>query len=169
MSSTTDWNDDNWDIISYMRGPSCIPGLKGADVLQGSEGLAKHCGGLYERNREDKRRLMDPALHARVAFWLTPKKFSLKEIKMECKSNGVPVTGNKGTLALRLAFKNIPEDVDAAKSGEYVITKCSPFKQGGKRVKTSVVMGKSSVKRNDENTANDAMGKGKKKSQRKAA
>lgn len=76
-------------------------------------------------------------LHARVAFWLRPKAFSLKDIKMECKSQNVPVTGNKKVLALKLAFKNLPADIESSTKDGYTITQSSPNKQGGKRVKMS--------------------------------
>ena len=76
---------------------------------------------------------MDPTLQACVAFWLRPKAFSLADIKMECKSNGLSVTGNKKVLALRLSMKNLPADVE---DEGYTITKCSPNKHGGKRTKT---------------------------------
>jgi len=56
---------------------------------------------------------------------------------MECKSQSVPITGNKKVLALRLAFKNLPEDVAVAEAEGYTITKSAPFNHGGKRVKSS--------------------------------
>lgn len=91
-------------------------------------------------------RLMDPMLQARVAFWLRPKAFSLRDVKLECKSNSIPVTGNKKVLALRLAFKNLPADVDASLEGGYTVTKSSPNKQGGKRVKMDISMGEENNK-----------------------
>ena len=121
------------DFMDYMNGPSCIPGLSGRDLLHGTEGY-----NLDERRiPEHKQQLLDPTLHARVAFWLRPKIFSLNDIKMECKSNGISVTGNKKVLALRLAMKHLPSDVEEASEGDYTITKSSPNKHGGKRVKTT--------------------------------
>ena len=35
-------SQDDGDFLSYMKGPSCIPGLTGSDVIHGS--------GLRERN-----------------------------------------------------------------------------------------------------------------------
>ena len=37
-----DLEQDGGDFLSYMKGPSCIPGLTGSDVIHGS--------GLRERN-----------------------------------------------------------------------------------------------------------------------
>ena len=113
---------DFTDFTAYMNGPSCIPGLLGKDVLHGTD--------LDERKPAHKLQLLDPTLQARVAFWLRPKIFSLNDIKMECKSNGISVTGNKKVLALRLAMKHLPNDVEVAGEGNYAITKCSPNKQG---------------------------------------
>mmetsp|Transcript_41223 Transcript_41223/g.86549 ORF Transcript_41223/g.86549 Transcript_41223/m.86549 type:complete len:210 (+) Transcript_41223:82-711(+) len=132
-------SDDSWDFLTYTRGPSCIPGLTGSDVIQGSIGRGKNGHSLYEQDAEDKRILMDPELAARVAFWLRPKVFSLKDVKMECKSRGIPVTGNKKVLALRLAFENLPVDVGSSVCNGYAITRSSPNKQGGKRVKMSAM------------------------------
>lgn len=61
--------------------------------------------------------------------------FSPKDIKMECKSQGVPVTGNKKVLALRLAFKNLPIDVESSLRSGYEISESSQNSWGGKRVK----------------------------------
>lgn len=41
--NASDWlEQDGGDFLSYMKGPSCIPGLTGSDVIHGS--------GLRERN-----------------------------------------------------------------------------------------------------------------------
>ena len=81
-------DSDSGDFMSYMRGPSSIPGLTGSDVIAGSAGqgaFGGHC--LYEqRNKADRERLQNPTLQARVEFWLCPQAYSLKDIKMECKS-----------------------------------------------------------------------------------
>ena len=51
---------DSWDLLSYMHGPSCIPGLDGSDVIDGSQGQGKLGHSLYEREAKDKQRSMDP-------------------------------------------------------------------------------------------------------------
>ena len=130
-----DWNDDNWNLLAYMRGPSCVPGLAGKDVLEGSVGQGKNGHSLYERDATSKQLLLDEELQSRVAFWMRPKAFSLKELKAECKSNGIPVGGSKGALALKLAFNELPEDVEASAAEGYAITESSPHKWGGKRVR----------------------------------
>ena len=47
----------------------------------------------------------------------------------------MPVTGNKKVLALKLAFKNLPADIDGSINNGYAITPSSPNTRGGKRVK----------------------------------
>ena len=127
-------DNDDFDFMSYMKRPSCIPGLNGSDIIAGCQG--DNISFAYGRDTSDKHKLLDPILQARVAFWLRDKAFSLKDIKMECKSNGLAVTGNKKVLALRLALKKLPDNVETSTSEGYIITKCSPNKQGGKRIKT---------------------------------
>ena len=34
-------------LLAYMDGPSAVPGLKGADVLDGTKGLAEHGHSIY--------------------------------------------------------------------------------------------------------------------------
>jgi len=127
-------DNDDFDFMSYLKRPSCIPGLTGSDIIAGCQG--HNISFAYGRDTSDKHKLLDPQLQARVAFWLRDKAFSLKDIKMECKSNGLAVTGNKKVLALRLALKKLPDNVEKSTSEGYIITKCSPNTRGGKRIKT---------------------------------
>ena len=127
-------DNDDFDFMAYMKGPSCIQGLTGSDIIAGCQG--HNISFAYGRDTSDKYKLLDPILQARVAFWLRDKAFSLKDIKMECKSNGLAVTGNKKVLCLRLALKKLPDNVETSTFEGYTITKCSPNKQGGKRIKT---------------------------------
>eukprot|EP00580_Thalassiosira_gravida_P000411 CAMPEP_0201616084 /NCGR_PEP_ID=MMETSP0492-20130828/33021_1 /ASSEMBLY_ACC=CAM_ASM_000837 /TAXON_ID=420259 /ORGANISM="Thalassiosira gravida, Strain GMp14c1" /LENGTH=156 /DNA_ID=CAMNT_0048083941 /DNA_START=124 /DNA_END=591 /DNA_ORIENTATION=+ len=66
-------------------------------------------------------------------------RISLKEIKMECKSNSSPVSGNKKVLVLKLAFKKLPADVGESLSTGYRITRNILNKRGGKRVRMGSV------------------------------
>jgi len=69
METTEDW-------LAKMKAPSNIPGLTNSDVVQGTDGMNNGFA-IYDRDDE---RLLDPTLQARVAYWLAPKAYSLKEI-----------------------------------------------------------------------------------------
>mmetsp|Transcript_17561 Transcript_17561/g.24911 ORF Transcript_17561/g.24911 Transcript_17561/m.24911 type:complete len:259 (+) Transcript_17561:120-896(+) len=71
--------------------------------------MGPHGHSIYD---PDDERLLDPTLQARVAYWLAPKGFSLKDIKEECKNRKISREGNKRVLALKLAFQNVPENVN---------------------------------------------------------
>lgn len=97
--------------MAYINGPSVIPGLTGGDVMGGTKGLGQKGHGIYDR---DDPRLLDPQLHARVAFWLRPGGYTQKDLKEEAREAGLEISGNKRILALKLAFKKLPADPASA-------------------------------------------------------
>ena len=97
------------ELMAKFKAPSNIPGLTNKDVHDGTVGLGPHGHSIHDRDDE---RLLDPTLQARVAYWLAPKAFSLKEIKEECKIRKISRDGNKKVLALKLAFQMVPENVN---------------------------------------------------------
>jgi len=83
--------------------------LTNTDVFYGTIGM--NPGGHHIHDRDDER-LLDPTFQARVAYWLAPKAYSLKEIKEEYLIRKISREGNKRVLALKLAFRQVPENIN---------------------------------------------------------
>ena len=96
-------------ILEQYQAPSVIPGLNHSDIIDGTVGMNPGGHSIHDPNDE---RLLDPVLQARVAYWLRPKAYSLKEIKEECKEHKISREGNKRVLALKLAFRQLPQDMN---------------------------------------------------------
>lgn len=86
--------------LSQINADGPVPGLSCADVME---------AGIFDMNDV---RLDDLMLHARVAYWLKPNVFNLRRVKEKCWEAGVPRSGSKKVLALRLALKKLPASVD---------------------------------------------------------
>ncbi|KAL7429462.1 hypothetical protein ACHAXM_001701 [Skeletonema potamos] len=116
--------------------PSSIPGLTMTDVFYATPGMNPGGHSIHDPNDE---RLLDPTLQARVAYWLRPKAYSLKELKGECKARQISMEGNKRVLALKLALRKLPQKTDmldgllstTIKAGDDIGTNATSEDKGG--------------------------------------
>eukprot|EP00555_Chaetoceros_dichaeta_P003373 CAMPEP_0198248612 /NCGR_PEP_ID=MMETSP1447-20131203/360_1 /TAXON_ID=420782 /ORGANISM="Chaetoceros dichaeta, Strain CCMP1751" /LENGTH=194 /DNA_ID=CAMNT_0043933069 /DNA_START=85 /DNA_END=669 /DNA_ORIENTATION=- len=97
-----------------LKEPSVIPGLNGSDIIDATIGMGEMGHSIHDAADS---RLLDPALHARCAYWLASG-VGQKELKEMCSDAKVRISGNKKVLALRLAFKKLPLEYDDISSSE---------------------------------------------------
>ncbi len=90
--------------LSKIDAEGPVPGLSCADVME---------AGIFDMSDA---RLDDLMLHARVAYWLKPNLFNLRKVKEKCWEAGIPRSGSKKVLALRLALKKLPATVEEVES-----------------------------------------------------
>jgi len=101
-------SDKNMAAAAKLKKTSVIPGLNGIDIIDATIGMGEMGHSIHD---EADSRLLDPALHARCAYWLASG-IGQKELKEMCSNAKVRISGNKKVLALRLAFKKLPLEYD---------------------------------------------------------
>jgi hypothetical protein len=141
-------------FMSQLAGPSPVPGLSGRDVVAGTKGCGPNGHSIYPPFKDAL--LVDTALHARVAHWLQPG-ITRKSLKDEAKKASLAISGSKKVLALRLALKNLPAQLNAAAASPAGATQVNvEVKQRRQSVGVSPVLSPLAPKRSGQGQAEHA-------------